>query len=85
MATEGVVNMPKTIYEEQPRGKETGHSPQELQKVVREFAEVMSKMIDLLSKSGRLVEGKDIVEVMKASDVARSAKESEASASKPVK
>ena len=82
MATEVVVNMPKTIYDEQSGIKQPSPSPQELQKVVREFSDVMSKMMDLLTKSGRLTEGKDLSDVIKPSEVARLAKESEASESK---
>lgn len=76
MATEAVVNMSNFI--EENTGKKAGPSPQELQKVLKNFADMMSELVKVVAKIGPLPEGKDIADVLKASKVAAVAKESEA-------
>lgn len=56
--------------------KDQGPTPHELQKVVKEFADVMQKLVVLMKNSG--IEGKHLPDAVKPSEVvARVAKESE--------
>ncbi len=48
-------------------------TPHELQKVVKEFADVMQKLVVILKNSG--IEGKHLPDAVKPSDVARATKE----------
>ncbi len=52
-----------------PTNKDAGPTPQELQKVAKEFAEVMKKLVVVLKNSG--IEGKHLPDAVKPSDVVR--------------
>jgi hypothetical protein len=56
-------------------------TPHELQKVVREFADVMQKLIVLMKNSG--IEGSQLPDAVRPSDVARIAKEESSDKSGP--
>ena len=49
-------------------------TPHELQKAVKEFADIMQKLVVLMKNSG--IEGKQLPDAVKPSDVARAVNES---------